>query len=144
MLMDIAGVLLVAATAYLAWLGRSVPSWPQVRGTVTVSKAEEITGEDGHSYTVRKLRYTYEVSRKRYVGKRVRFGLGHGRWSQTWRPSRAYQAHAERLEEGQGVTVWHHPRWPRLCTLQPGGMPGAAVLAVAAVIYAAVVLTGNM
>lgn len=115
MTLRMAGALLVAATAYLTWLGSSIASWPQVRGTVTLSKADQFTGEDGYSFTLRKLRYTYEVSNRRYVSSRVRFGLVYGRWSQ------AYQRHAESLAEGQSVTVWHHPRWPRLCTLQPRG-----------------------
>ena len=117
-----AGALMLVATVYLSWLAYSVTSWPQVRGTVTLLTADEIIGEDGFSWTLRKLRYTYVVSHKRYVGRRVRFGLGH------WRFSGVYQAHAERLAVGKSVTVWHHPRWPRLCTLQPEGMPGARVL----------------
>jgi len=133
-----AGALLAAATAYLSWLGYSMASWPQVRGTVTISKAERISDEAGHSVTLRKLQYTYEVSHQRYVSSRVRFGLGHGRWSQ------AYQVHAASLAEGQSVTVWYHPRWPRLCALQPRGTPGATVLVVAGVIYGVVILAQYM
>ncbi|HEY0021775.1 MAG TPA: DUF3592 domain-containing protein [Longimicrobium sp.] len=132
-----AGALLLAATVYLAWLGFSVTSWPQVRGTVTTLTADEIIGEDGFSWTLRKLRYTYQVSHKRYVGRRVRFGLGH------WRFSLVYQGHAETLSVGQSVTVWHHPRWPRLCTLQPEGMPGAVVLVRAGVLYILMILVLN-
>ena len=129
-----AGVLLAAAAAYLTSLGESIASWPRVRGTVTISRAHEIIGEDGGTLTLRKLQYTYEVAHRRYVSSRVRFGPGHWHWS------RSYRAHAESLAEGQFVTVWYHPRWPRLCTLQPRGTPGATVLIVAGVIYGVVIL----
>jgi hypothetical protein len=125
------------AAAYVSWLGYGVPSWPQVRGTVTSLKAVEITGEYGDSHTMRRLQYTYEVSHKRYVSRRVRFGLGH------WRFSGVYQDHAATLAVGQSVPVWHHPRWPRLCTLQPAGTPGAVVLVRVGVLYILVLLVLN-
>lgn len=136
--MAAAGALLGAATVYLSWLSYSISSWPQVPGTVTISKAKQITGDDGNSFTLRELRYTYEVSRRRYVSSRVRFGFG------SWHWSRAYQAHAERLAVGQVVTVWHHPWWPRLCTLQPWGTPGATALILAWMAYGVVAVAQRM
>jgi len=137
LLVQAVGVLLLVAAVYLPWLGYGVPSWPTVRGTVTSLKAVEIIGEYGDSYTMRRLQYTYEVSHKRYVSRRVRFGLGH------WRFSGVYQDHAATLAVGQSVTVWHHPRWPRLCTLQPGGTPGRTVLVRAGVMYVVYLLILN-
>lgn len=132
-----AGVLLLVAAVYLSWLGYGVPSWPQVRGTVTALKAVDIVGDDGYSWTMRRLQYTYEVSRKRYTSRRVRFGLGH------WRFSQVYQTHAATLAVGQGVTVWHHPRWRWLCTLQPRGTPGSTVLIRLGVLYVLFLLVVN-
>lgn len=133
---NVGGVLLLVATAYLTWLGRSVPSWPQVRGTITKLTADEFTGEYGDSWIRRKLQYTYEVSQRRYVSGRVRFGFYQGPWSEN------YGAVAERLAVGESVTVWHHPRWPWLSTLQPQGTPGATVLVVAGLLYVVDTVTG--
>jgi hypothetical protein len=138
LIMTIAGALLALATAYLLWFGYSIASWPQVRGTVTISKARREADEYGNPVIFRELEYTYEVGHQRYVGSRVSFGLDSFRWFPT------FQEHAASLVEGQRVTVWHHPRWPRLCTLQPRGTPGATVLVLGGVIYGVVTLALNM
>ena len=137
LLVQSAGLGLVAAATYVSWLGYGVPSWPRVRGTVTSLKAVEIIGDDGHSWTMRRLQYTYEVSQKRYVSRRVRFGLSH------WRFSGVYQQHAATLAVGKHVTVWHHPWWPWLCTLQPRGTPGSTVVIRAGVLYVLYLLVLN-
>ena len=136
--MTVVGAMLVIATTYLRWLGRSVATWPRVRGTVSVLTTREGADDFGNHISFLELKYTYEVKHRRYVGNRVSFGLGSFHWLGR------YQTHAEKLVVGQRITVWYHPRWPRLCALQPRGTPGASVLILAGVIYGVVALAINM
>jgi hypothetical protein len=112
--------LLIMALAWQAWqVKRQSPTWPQVQGEITASRAlprNETGDEHGHMshHWTAEVTYRYVVNGQTYTGRRIRaLGLNHF-------DEASAQAELAPFPVGAKVPVYHHPEQPGTSVLIPG------------------------
>ncbi|NIQ38789.1 MAG: DUF3592 domain-containing protein [Proteobacteria bacterium] len=95
----------------LRW-GRMSEQWPTAEGKVIKSKIEEVRSRHGTAYKPVVI-YTYEIDGTVLEGNKVMFRQHKHSYDVARKITRRYR-------RGTIVTVYHHPRNPRVSVLEPG------------------------
>ncbi len=102
-------------TAYLIWLwilGRQSRAWATTSGTI-IHAAVTKPSNNHSTQASASIRYQYHVDGVAYTGSRIHFGA-----ALNFNKSDA-RAAVTRYPRGATVTVYYHPRRPRIAALEP-------------------------
>ena len=131
------GVGLLVGVGGLLAIARKSLDWPATKGVV-VAYGLDTSGRGYLSTAYRpRIEYSFDVGGQSYTGTRIQFGDSLWGWTRqdNWLADRALSTYSA----GQEVTVFHHPRWPGICTLtRLEGLRPFVELLVAAAVFVAV------
>lgn len=109
----VGGILLVRLL-FMRHLAIASRSWPMVAGRITASRKEIVRDEDGDMSYYPIVEYDYVVAGQACTSSIIKFSLE--------KDSEVVADHIlGRYSPGTMVSVYHHPRKPRLSVLEPGG-----------------------
>lgn len=99
--------------------GRSSHHWPTAPGRIVKSVLREYRNRGAVTYNA-EVSYQYTIHGWQFTGDRVAFGGEYGSGSHLFGGVDEQQNMVDTYPWGKTVQVYHHPRHPSICTLEPG------------------------
>lgn len=110
----VVGVGGILYSLYSTLMAKAATSWIPVSGSITSHWIDENTNDGDYIYEP-KVEYIYEYRGRKYIGKRIAFGLSP--WNIKWLVQGAYN---EATSRAPALTVFVNPRHPKVSSALTG------------------------